>query len=205
MSRTQIGLAAGVSTAIVAKIARSVSPKLNRTTADKILAVSPCVVRPSDLVPAIGTRRRLQALYAIGHGAQAIETATGLTGSSIRRILYVRSDIVTAATHDAVKRGYRTLCASPGRNQTVRNRGRRNGWPGPAAWGEDIDDPAAAPDLDDLIAERPAGKREEVEHLLRSGEPQTAVQLRTGASQSYVRQIAAELEGRPRIRTAAAA
>lgn len=205
MSRTQIGMAAGVSTAIVAKIARSVSPKLNRTTADKILAVRSCPVRPSDCVSAVGTRRRLQALYAIGHGSLAIEAATGLTGSSIRRILYVRSDAVTAATHDTVKRCYRTLCATPGRNQTVRNRARRNGWHGPAAW-DDIDNPTAQPEV--MAPYEPPAKNGrdsmrmvDLEHLLSLGESETAIAKQMGASEAYIHDLAIVIRNRKTAKT----
>ncbi|MFF4848748.1 hypothetical protein [Streptomyces sp. NPDC001194] len=201
MSRTQIGIAAGVSRSIVTKISKSTSPKLNRTTADKILAVKPRIVRISDLVPAVGTRRRLQALYAIGHGALAIEAATGLTGSSIRRILYSRSDTVTAATYDAVKRGYRALCASPGRNQTVKNRARRNAWPGPAAWGDDIDHPGARPETGPAYAPPAANGRDsmrmaELEHLLGLGESETAIAKQMGASEACIHDLAVIIRNR---------
>ncbi|MFJ3200961.1 hypothetical protein [Streptomyces sp. NPDC086989] len=201
MSRTQIGIAAGVSRSIVSKISKSASPHVNRTTGDKILAVKPCIVRPTDLVPAVGTRRRLQALYAIGHGSLPIQAATGLTGSSIRRILYSRSDTVTAATYDAVRRGYRVLCATPGRNQTVKNRARRNTWHGPAAWGDNIDRPNAQPEACPAYAAPAANGRDsmrmaELEHLLDLGESETTIAKQMGASEAYIHDLAVLIRNR---------
>lgn len=200
MSCTQIGIAAGVSRTAVTKIVKRATPKVNRTTAEKILRVKPCTVRSSDLVPALGTRRRLQALYAIGHGTLAIEAASGLTATSMRRIIHGRSERVTAATHEAIKRAYRLLIATPGECANVRTRARKAGWSGPVAWGGDIDNPAARPEATTPYQPLPSGRdsnrMEEIEHLLDLGESEASIAKQMGSSEAYIHDLVVVLRNR---------
>lgn len=151
MSRTQIALAAGVSRSSVAHIALEKNPAVNRTTADKILAVRPRIVRDTDLIPVTGTRRRVQALYAIGHGSVAIVAATGLTHATVQNLLY-RTEVTTAGTYKAVRAAYRQLATKPGNSRRAKASARAGGWPPPAAWDDDIDNPAAVPDRGEEVA-----------------------------------------------------
>lgn len=152
MSRAQIAVAAGVSRSSVAHIALEQNPTVNRTTADKILAVRPRIVRDTDRLPAVGTRRRLQALYAMGHGSKAIRSLSGLTNGAVQNLLYERTGDVTAATYKAVRAAYRRLATTPGSSDRAKASARRHGWPPPAAWDDDIDNPAAVPNVGEDVA-----------------------------------------------------
>lgn len=147
MSCTQISIAAGVSVTSVNNAAHGRNPTFNRGVAEKILAVRPCIVRPTDRVPAYGTRRRLQALYCIGHGPAAIAAATGLTLTGIQHIVYRNAPVVTAATYTSVKAAYRQLAGKPGASIKARSSGRRNDWAPAPTWDDDtIDNPDTIPE-----------------------------------------------------------
>lgn len=120
MSHTQIAIAAGVSRGAVLNVARAKNPTCNRGTASKVLAVRPRIVRDTDRLPAVGTRRRLQALYAMGHGSLVLSPIVGLTNTSIQNLLYERTEDVTAATYKAVRAAYRQLAATPGNSSRAR-------------------------------------------------------------------------------------
>jgi len=106
--------------------------------------------REGALVPLAGTRRRLQALAVVGHGRTELAARLGV---HTRTITFLRSNqqLVRAETAAAVT----ALCAelwdkprtdATGRKATAEAVAR--GWLPLAAWGDDIDDPAAVPLLD---------------------------------------------------------
>lgn len=98
------------------------------------------------LVDATGTRRRLQALMAIGWTSTALAVRGGWC-SPDSLLQYCQRTKVTARTRERVRDLYEDLCMTPGTSSTVRRLAARQGWAPPLAWEEDIDDPAAAPDL----------------------------------------------------------
>lgn len=201
MSCTQISIAAGVSKSSVINAAQGKNLHFNRAVAEKILAVLPRIVRPTDRLPAHGTRRRLQALYSMGHGPKAIAEATALTDGGIRNILYGSSDVVTAATYRAVRSAYRDLARVAGSSPKARLNARANGWHGPAAWGDDIDNPNAVPEITPAYA-APAGngrdsmRMAELEHLLSLGESEAAIAKQMGASEVYIHDLATVIRSR---------
>lgn len=146
MSRCQIAIAARVSKSSVMNAAAGRSLTINRTIADKILAVQPRIVRDTDLLPITGTQRRIQALHAIGHGALSISQATGISAYNIRAISQGERGAITAATYKTVRAAYRQLVCSPGISIRARNKAARLGWAPPTAW-DDIDNPHARPEL----------------------------------------------------------
>lgn len=205
MSYSLIGARAGVARKSVSKVHQRHGKFCHRQTAIRIQAVKPADFNETANRPAAGTIRRIQALYAIGHGAKAIASISGLPEQTISLLANSQWRTVSGSIAGPVRAAYQQLAWRAGSSAKARARAARLGWHSPIAWG-DIDNPATQPEAE------PAGllnvresKRAEVEHLLRSGEAQAAVRDRTGASPSYIRQIAAELDGRPRIRTAAAA
>lgn len=150
MSMSAIAAAAGVSVQVVWNVTNGQST-LRRTTEAKILAVKPGVTsaaRPDctePFVPAIGTRRRIRALLAIGWRHSDI---TAAAGSSSAVTLHQQGRWVTLAKHEAFAKAYRELSGKPGPSEASRRRARKLGHPGPLDW-DDIDhDPDPQPDHD---------------------------------------------------------
>ena len=121
---------------------------------------------PGSLVDATGSRRRLQALVAIGWTQTDVARHLQRSPSNLRQTL--RSQLVTAATAAQVRDLYDRLWNQPPDQSTPRGRrnahaareyARRHGWLAPLAW-DDIDrdpEPAAESahhqtpaDVDDL-------------------------------------------------------
>ncbi|MEI4273910.1 hypothetical protein TEK04_19490 [Klenkia sp. LSe6-5] len=103
-------------------------------------------------VDGTGTRRRLQALVAIGYPLSRLAGRLGMEPGNFSRV--IAADVVVASTHRAVAALYDELWDQPqhaGCGATrARRRAEHEGWPPPAAWDDDtIDDPAAGPHLDD--------------------------------------------------------
>ena len=93
-------------------------------------------------IPILGTRRRLQALGAIGWTAADIAAETGLTSHSVHDIRGRAGRLwVSSAAAQAIADVYEQLCMTPGPSRVTRLRGRDYGWLPPLAW-DDIDDPS---------------------------------------------------------------
>ena len=146
MSCTQIAIAAGVSHDTVANIAREEHPTFQHAIAERVLAVRPRIVRDTDRLPPIGTQRRLQGLYAMGHGSTAISAISSIAPATIQNILYSRYDVVTAATYKAIRAAARELARHPGTSFRAKRSAAAGRWVPLAAW-DNIDDPEAVPDL----------------------------------------------------------
>jgi DNA-binding XRE family transcriptional regulator len=130
--------------------------KAHRRDGEK--ACAPCVaaktryeksrtVYGARMVPAIGTRRRIQALMAMGHSGTVIAQALGVTAQAVHKIETGTSPSVFAATAERVAEAYERLCMTLPtgyhRNR-VRNRAARLGYAPPLAW-DNIDDPGERP------------------------------------------------------------
>ncbi|MFY1588962.1 hypothetical protein ACN267_31230 [Micromonospora sp. WMMD734] len=131
--------------------------RVRRETADALLAVTanPDNLAPGQTVDATGTRRRTQALAAIGWSVSEQARRIGRTCRNHCHVLTIPA--VQLRTAEAVKALYDELSttpAPPGVSATRTKRwAQRHGWVPPLAWDDDtIDDPAASPDLGD---ERP--------------------------------------------------
>lgn len=130
------------------------SKRITRTTSAALLAVKPVAIADEThcLVNATGTRRRLQALSALGW---PVRTLTDRLGCSPRTTFLImrrprKSRVVLASTRDAVVRLYVELAvvAPPSTRQTsiARRLAFERGWAPPAAWDDDqIDNPRAYP------------------------------------------------------------
>jgi hypothetical protein len=97
-------------------------------------------------VPIVGTRRRIQALMAIGYPRATIAESIGWTGGSLGALTDERRTYVDRATYLTVLRVYGELADTPGPSEKSRGWARRLGYLPPLAWDDDhIDDPAYDP------------------------------------------------------------
>ena len=141
------------------------SKKVLRTTADRILAVtiptSPLDPRrsPGSVVDATGTRRRLQALAAIGWTQAVLCRRLGVTQSNGQR-MFIDQAGVTVATARKVADLYDEIAMTPGPSKRAADIAGERAWPKPLEWDDDlIDDPDAVPDFGlDTIGRRRASK-----------------------------------------------
>lgn len=183
-------------------------------TAAAVLAVTADAATPGR-VPLAGTRRRIQALAAAGWPTLAVAERAGMNRRTIRDIASGRyRDGVYASTAATIARVYRELVPLDPTRHGVRDwvavKTRRwaagNGWHGPLAWGEDIDDPAAEPELE---PEQPLDRmelakirRRDVWLLASAGHTSEAIATRLDMAVTTVRTIRAELAtGKRRDRT----
>jgi hypothetical protein len=111
--------------------------RIRAATADAILAVTE---EPSHLVPAMGARRRLQALAAIGHPQAQLATRLNKTRAGLSVIM--RRATVTAAIDTAVRALYDQLWDQPPVSteraavRRARCRAEVLGWRVPMEWGD---------------------------------------------------------------------
>lgn len=141
---------------------RTPSKRVRTQTADKILAVTPSLdlVAPGAHVDGTGTRRRLQALVAVGWPQvslariaevdkltindqvnEAFSTAYGSTARTVRA-LYNQLWNVDPTTYGVARRWI----------EEARALAVAKGWAPPGAWDDDyIDSPAATPDLGEHV------------------------------------------------------
>lgn len=154
------GLAPSVVTALLyGRRGHQPTNRIRPDTAAAILAVEP---GHATRVPALGARRRLQALVALGHPQARLARALGMTAANFGAML--RRDLITERTDTAVRALYeqlsttlpaaRTACERQGVTRATRHAAAQ-GWPPPLAWDEgQLDDPAAQPAV--LPAAEPA-------------------------------------------------
>lgn len=157
-------------------------PRKKRTRPDianRILAITAADITPG-MVDATGTRRRIQALAALGWPMRSLGPHTGMHPAQVGRI--ANQKYVYRPTQQAVADCYEKLRdlrpedhgILPGSALKTRNKARREGWKDPLWW-EDMGhiddpdfDPAAVerePNRDELAALR----RADIEHLARFG------------------------------------
>lgn len=161
IGRRTIVRAAGVSEGGLSKLLYGTaggapSIRVRPETAERLLSLKPSLDLVADGTPidATGTRRRLQALVAIGWPQAALAARLRWTPANFHRMLHAPR--VSARTARAARALYDDLWnvsptehghASPRAASRARNLACRNGWPPPAAWDDDsIDHPGAAPD-----------------------------------------------------------
>lgn len=145
----------------------------------------------SDLarVNAVGPRRRVHALVALGWSLQQCADRLGIARRQLQDVLLV-GDQVSARTARAIRDLYDALCweAPPAdtrwqRSAVTRSKAmaRAKGWPPPLAWDDDtIDDPAAGPDLG--AAPRSLVDLDDDEYLRTIGVPDEDIAARMGVT-----------------------
>lgn len=97
-------------------------------------------------VSAVGTIRRLQALFAIGWSFDALAKMMGTHRNVLLNTL--KRERVLARRANEIAELFTRLHLTPGPSGRARRHAHKNGWFVPFAWDEDtIDDPSATPDL----------------------------------------------------------
>lgn len=122
-------------------------------------------------VPALGTRRRVQALAALGHTFTRIGEGMGISGSGAHALAHSDRDTIRVAAASKVAALYETWSMqlppsnTPGEHRAAsraRSAAKRHGWLTPLAW-DDIDhdpepaiadDQAALDDVDEVVVAR---------------------------------------------------
>ncbi|WP_435246387.1 hypothetical protein [Streptomyces sp. NRRL F-5630] len=189
--------------------------KIRPEIAEKILAVKP---RPENIaeqrnVEATGTRRRLQALAALGFPFRRLGDHLPLHSSHVRRATVTQH--VQLRTARLVAELYERLAnedptdwgITPGSALKQKRYAAKQGWHPPIAWDDDtIDDPNATP----WTGEEPqlnrnelaAIRRQEIEHLAGFGFAPEEIAARLGddIAVSTVKGILADLRNGPRDR-----
>ena len=149
-------------------------------------------------VSAVGTRRRLQALMAIGWDQHSLAVEVGVTNTRISNLVRGINPEVTWHTAARVARVYDRLSMTAREGtkaaRYARTVARRQGWPPPLAW-DDIDNdpepPAGEPvELDEVVVERildgerleatQEEKSEVVRRWLAAGRPLAHLEAQTG-------------------------
>ena len=158
----------------------------------------------SRLVSALGSRRRIQALMAIGWTAESIANEIGWSdGRSIRSVIFIKERVRTS-TAQRIAAAYDRLSMTRGPSEITARRSARSGYAPPLAW-DDIDDPDEKPtdwqyreptraellaDLDD----RQAGISEVCRVLAVSRDALEKWCQRHGLNATYSRMVARENE-----------
>lgn len=111
--------------------------------AARVLALKPATTGPQ-LVRALGSARRLQALAAMGWPISWAGPQAGITDTYARLLVRGRHRSVGAAVAARIDAVYRRHCMIPGPSEFARGHARRNQWVTAVAW-DDIDDPNDKP------------------------------------------------------------
>ncbi|MFC8272335.1 hypothetical protein ACFUJR_07285 [Streptomyces sp. NPDC057271] len=200
-----IAKAAHVSTATLARIlygerGQRPNPRMRAESASAILAVRAemCAIPDGAKVDATGTRRRLQALVAMGWSFTALGPHIGIHNRPLGDM--ARADRVTAGSARKVRTAYKRLILLTPEQGGVHSQAcalarrvaAREGWALPGAW-DDIDDPSCVPDTgpadpvnrDEIAAYR----RDEIGRLSRYGVGEYEIAERLGMSPHYVHDL----------------
>lgn len=95
---------------------------------------------------ATGTRRRIQALAAIGWPLRELATRLDVLPSAVNH--WTRRPLVHRSTAVKVAELFEQLSMTLGPSARARTCAQKAGWPPPLAWGEDIDDPDAVSSME---------------------------------------------------------
>jgi hypothetical protein len=147
MSQTLIARQASVSQAVISYVTTGRTQNCQTEKARRILAVQPHRFDGNAERPAIGSIRRVRALYSLGHSRRSISNLSGLSVASISLLAEARWKVIDNLAATALANAYRQLINTRGTNWKNERRAATEKWPGPMAW-DDIDDPAAEPDID---------------------------------------------------------
>jgi transcriptional regulator with XRE-family HTH domain len=194
MSLSQIQFASGVNrTAIQVMLGehpgRSASMQIRQGTAEKLLRTRlNRGVSIDGLVPAAGTRRRIEALVAIGYPKRDLAKRLGVTQIQTARVPLMRAEWA-----QQVMALYEDLRDIPGPSSRARETARRRGWLPPIWWDDDsIDDPQAQPEgtrsyrgtvlIDDVTLPRPV----RVALMTKRGLSEAEIAQRIGTIKRYV-------------------
>lgn len=204
-STPAIAKAAGVSTATLGRIlygwnGQRPDAKMRRESAAALLAVrvEDCPVADGVRVDATGTRRRIQALVAMGWSFTALAPEMGFHPRPLGDM--ARGNWISAGSARKVKAAYKRLIhftpeqcgVQPQARALAKRVAAREGWVPPGAW-DDIDDPACLPDLgtDDPVNRTTiaAYRHTEIQHLASAGVSEHEIAERLGMARAYVHDL----------------
>ncbi|WP_371099838.1 hypothetical protein [Streptomyces sp. PU_AKi4] len=150
LTYSQIGeLAGGISYKSIMRWSQGQSNTILAVKARQVLAVPLDAQAPSGDVPSVGSVRRLQALYALGHFNRVIAEETGLCRDAVNDLVNGRFSKVSVGVESAVRAAYDKLSMATGTSWRTRKFAEDRGWVPPLAWDDDtIDDPRAVPQTD---------------------------------------------------------
>ncbi|MFE6634714.1 hypothetical protein ACFVFT_14745 [Streptomyces tendae] len=138
----EIADTAGVDRRTIHNVLHGEVATVHQRTARAILAL-----RPDDApnrVPAIGTRRRLEALAVMGWPMAHVAAEAGIRGTQVTEIVVGRRKRIPREQAQAVERIFRVRALKEGPSKRTRTIALRNGWVTALAW-DDIDDPDEKP------------------------------------------------------------
>ncbi|MEV0917885.1 hypothetical protein AB0I93_26955 [Streptomyces sp. NPDC049967] len=147
MSQCAIARAANVSQTTISYIINGRIRSSQRDKGERLLAVRPGTQDDISDQPILASRRRLQALYAIGHGQLSIASNSDINHSTVSHVVNGRYETVNGAFAARVRDVYSELSKTAGPSIKARRRAERAGWAPPAAWDDErLDDPTAHPE-----------------------------------------------------------
>lgn len=147
MTQGAISRQSGVSQTTISYIINGLTRGCQRDKANRLLALTPHTFDSISERPAIGAQRKMQALYAIGHGQLAISTASGMNVATISHLVNGRYSKIDGRTEAKADIAYKELAESRGTSKRAIGRARKSRWAPPAAWDDDtISNPNAFPD-----------------------------------------------------------
>lgn len=91
---------------------------------------------------AVGPRRRVQGLIAMGHPLSRIAAEASVSRDTLTNLVHGDARTVWPATAQRIEAATRRMARRPGGNTEAMRRARQYGWVSLAAW-DDIDDPKA--------------------------------------------------------------
>lgn len=202
----RVAALAGVTPSVVEKLVygsprqrTGPSKRVRPETAAKLLAVTADLASLGGAakVDATGTRRRLQALVALGWSGSKLAYRLGMEPTNFSSLL--QRDLVHADTARAVRDLYDRLWnitppQAEWRDKIAANRARgyaaERGWAPPMAWDDDtIDDPAAAPEGASVEAPGNRGLpgRDDLQMLVETGSTVAALAQRFDIKEDSVK------------------
>jgi transcriptional regulator with XRE-family HTH domain len=166
LGRSRIGELAGMDQCAIWRIEHG-NPKrgklpprqIRHTTAERILAVSASLdtMAAFALVDATGSRRRLQALVAVGWSQRRLAARLGVSPANMASLM--KRPRVLASRARTIRGLYEELWNTPPQCRSTQERlavtraqefAAARGWAKPMAWDDDtIDDPAVKPSLEE--------------------------------------------------------
>lgn len=112
------------------------------------------VARANALISPVGSRRRVQALMAIGYPGRVIAEELNVHHRVVAKLSAESQDYVTARVARGVAEVFERLQMTRGPSEISRQRAARKGWHLPLSWDEDsIDNPDAEPQIPDNNAD----------------------------------------------------
>ena len=193
-TQAQISRASGINHRVLGSLLHGTYRSTNRSVEERVLALAitapPADDRDTD---STGTIRRVRALIAIGYSGASIAAAVGIHRDALNVIARGDRAAVRVATAQSIARAYRKLSGTAGPSERAKAMAARRGWHGPMAWGDDIDDPSAEPEVDIVEPtgrnELGAYRRQVIQHLASFNVPEHEIADRLGMARSYVHDL----------------